>query len=123
MHDCICNLLNPKSSCSSKVQAPTHNINSVHLDASELNERISYEEVRGAVIKLSPVSSKKKRVFTTCTLFSIIIFRMEWPRMHGPRPSSNQSPSRTLPHNAHQTIQHVGEYLSNLLLPRHTVEY
>ena len=43
----FCNLLNPKSA--NNVQATTHSIDSLHLDASELSESLSYEEVRRAV--------------------------------------------------------------------------
>ena len=45
--DYFCDLLNPKAS--HKVQNNTHPIESLQLDASELNEGISYEEVRQAV--------------------------------------------------------------------------
>ena len=53
--DYFCDLLNPKAS--HKLQTTAHPIDCLHLDASELNETVSYEEVRQAVYANGDVKS------------------------------------------------------------------
>ena len=107
--DYFCDLLNPKAS--HKLQTTAHPIDCLHLDASELNETVSYEEVRQAVyangdVKFPGFDHIRPSLFIknkACVHFLHSLFNYCF--QHGVVPSANLYPNLTLTQLPLQTIK------------------